>query len=49
MAAQWALALEYELTGYDAAYLWLAAELRAPLMTFDTRLGSAARRHLSGG
>src|SRR5262249_48715751 len=29
--AQWRLALEYRLSGYDAAYLWLAAELSAPL------------------
>jgi predicted nucleic acid-binding protein len=41
------LALEYRLTAYDAAYLWLAAHLRAPLATFDRRLGEAARRHLS--
>jgi predicted nucleic acid-binding protein len=44
--AQWRLALEYELSGYDAAYLWLAAELRAPLATFDERLGTAARKLL---
>lgn len=40
------LALQYELSAYDAAYLWLAAELRAPLVTFDRRLGEAAQRHL---
>jgi predicted nucleic acid-binding protein len=45
--AQWRLALEYDLTAYDAAYLWLAAELRAPLATFDERLGDAARTLLS--
>jgi predicted nucleic acid-binding protein len=32
---------------YDAAYLWLAAELGAPLATFDLDLGEAARRHLA--
>ncbi len=40
LAAQWGL------TAYDAAYLWLAAELKAPLATFDSRLGTAARKHL---
>ena len=42
-----ALAQRYQLTAYDAAYLWLAAELKAPLATFDRRLGVAAQRHLS--
>lgn len=46
--AQCRLALKYDLSAYDAAYLWLAAELAAPLATFDDRLGTAARRLLSG-
>ena len=44
--AQWLLALKYDLSAYDAAYLWLAAELGAPLATFDGRLGGAARQLL---
>ena len=47
--AQWRLALKYELSAYDAAYLWLAAELGAPLATFGQRLGRAARQLLGGG
>lgn len=38
------LALDTELTAYDAAYLSLAQSLRAPLATFDRRLGDVARR-----
>jgi predicted nucleic acid-binding protein len=41
------LAQRYRLTAYDAAYLWLAAELKAPLATFDAKLGEAARVHLA--
>jgi predicted nucleic acid-binding protein len=43
---QFALAGRYQLSAYDAAYLWLAAELRAPLVTFDRRLGEAGAAHL---
>ena len=46
--AQYELAARYELTAYDAAYLWLAAELKAPLATFDRRLAEAAQAHLGG-
>ena len=45
--AQFELALRYDLSGYDAAYLWLAAELKAPLATFDKKLAAAAQAHLS--
>ena len=47
--AQWRLALKYDLSAYDAAYLWLAAERGAPLATFDERLGGAARQLLGAG
>lgn len=43
-----ALAERYALTAYDAAYLWLAEKMEAPLATFDTKLAHAARQHLSG-
>ena len=46
LAAQCELAQRYALSAYDAAYLWLAADLKAPLVTFDRRLGEAAQRHL---
>jgi predicted nucleic acid-binding protein len=42
-----ALATRYQLSAYDAAYLWLAAALTAPLATFDRQLGAAARQHLA--
>lgn len=47
IAAQLDLALRYKLSSYDAAYLWLAAELKAPLATFDEKLGRAAQAHLA--
>lgn len=43
--AIFALARRYDLTAYDAAYLWLAEHLEAPLATFDQALAEAARRH----
>ena len=46
LIAQFELATRYELCAYDAAYLWLAAELRAPLATFDRRLAEATQAHL---
>lgn len=42
------LALRYNLSAYDASYLWLAAELKAPLATFDEKLAAAAQMHLAG-
>ena len=47
LAAQLDLALRYQLSSYDAAYLWLADELKAPLATFDKKLGTAAQTHLA--
>lgn len=46
-AQQLDLALQYKLSAYDAAYLWLAAELKAPLATFDEKLAKAASACLS--
>jgi predicted nucleic acid-binding protein len=46
LGGQVELALRYGLSAYDAAYLWLAAELKAPLATFDRELGAAATQHL---
>lgn len=42
------LADRFGLTAYDAAYLWLAGEVRAPLATFDSRLARAAVKYLDG-
>lgn len=46
LAAQFALAERYQLSAYDASYLWLAGELKTPLATFDRKLSEAAQRHL---
>ncbi|OUL99702.1 hypothetical protein A8M77_25295 [Variovorax sp. JS1663] len=46
LVAQCELAARYGLSAHDAAYLWLAAEIRAPLATFDRRLAEAAQAHL---
>lgn len=40
------LAMSYGITTDDAAYLAVAAKLKAPLVTFDAKLARAARRHL---
>jgi predicted nucleic acid-binding protein len=41
------LAQRYQLSVYDAAYLWLAADLKCPLATFDDKLAAAAQTHLA--
>ncbi len=45
--AQFELAQRYQLSAYDAAYLWLAAQLKAPLATFDQKLATAAKAHMA--
>jgi predicted nucleic acid-binding protein len=47
-AEAFTLAHRYDLSGYDASYLWLASHLQAPLATFDAKLGAAALKHLAG-
>ncbi len=37
----------FGLSAYDAAYLWVAGRLRAPLATFDARLAAAAKSYLA--
>ena len=44
--AQFEMARKLNLTSYDAAYVVLAAELGAPLVTFDQALALAAREVL---
>ncbi|MEJ8835566.1 type II toxin-antitoxin system VapC family toxin [Ramlibacter sp. AN1133] len=48
ITAQYGLALRYGVSTYDAAYLWVAQRLQAPLATFDAKLAKAARAHLAG-
>lgn len=45
---QYALALRYGISTYDAAYLWVAGVVQAPLATFDAKLAKAARDYLAG-
>jgi len=45
---QFLLAARSGLTAYDAAYLQLALELRAPLITYDQTLGQVAAELLAG-
>lgn len=47
MDGVFALAAQCNLTAYDAAYLWLAAQRKVPLATFDGRLGQAAKIYLA--
>lgn len=45
--AQYGLAVRYGISTYDAAYLWLAGFLQAPIATFDAKLAKVARTHLA--
>jgi predicted nucleic acid-binding protein len=47
ISEQHQIAIRYKLSAYDAAYLWLAAYIKAPLATFDEKLAVAARAHLA--
>ncbi|MGB0720543.1 MAG: type II toxin-antitoxin system VapC family toxin [Bdellovibrionales bacterium] len=38
------IALTYNLSGYDAAYLHLAKRMHLPLLTFDKKLAEAAKK-----
>ncbi|MEO5732289.1 MAG: type II toxin-antitoxin system VapC family toxin [Rubrivivax sp.] len=40
------VASRFQLSAYDAAYLWLAGSLKAPLITFDAKLNDAAADYL---
>ncbi|NJR71831.1 MAG: type II toxin-antitoxin system VapC family toxin [Gammaproteobacteria bacterium] len=41
------IASRYNLSSYDACYLYVAAQLNAPLATFDEALGQAATLYFS--
>ena len=41
------IAERYDLTAYDAAYLYVAQQLTAPFATLDARLAAAARLFLA--
>ena len=45
---QWELVKAHGLSTYDAAYLQLAMDLKAPLATFDEQLAKVANRVLGG-
>ena len=45
-SAQVMLAERYGSSACDAACLWLAAEMKVPLATFDKKLGLAAQSRL---
>ncbi len=47
VSEQHQIAVRYKLSAYDAAYLWLAANIKAPLVTFDEKLAAAAKTHLA--